>query len=296
LWFWHCERRGRRCGSSVRPRAYRLQRRAGAVDHDNVPGCRRSRYRLALWGYFSQGKTTGQKNLKHIPTDLTRAPAAGKAVSVCAVPRLWDSRSNHSPGPGSLRPEAIGAAMEVTKSTKPSRQRAAWRPGDQAGRSASERRAGLEKINVGADPALARETSVKSVFSERSWSSYAAHGQSVADARLSRIPESEPLGRTSSSRRGAWSRPVSTAQRAGELERVRASVRTGKPLGDDAWVTAKARTLGLDVNPRPRGRPRTTKKKHRISPCREAQDVQELLPPRIERPIRMVPDQPSLTD
>ena len=46
--------------------------------------------------------------------------------------------------------------MEVTKPSEPSRQRAAWRSGDQAGRNASERRAGLETFNVGADPALTR--------------------------------------------------------------------------------------------------------------------------------------------
>jgi hypothetical protein len=46
--------------------------------------------------------------------------------------------------------------MEVTKSPKPSRQRAAWRSGDQAGRNVSERRAGLETFNVGADPPLTR--------------------------------------------------------------------------------------------------------------------------------------------
>lgn len=46
--------------------------------------------------------------------------------------------------------------MEVTKSPEPSRQRAAWRSGDQAGRNASERRAGLERFNVGADPPLTR--------------------------------------------------------------------------------------------------------------------------------------------
>ena len=46
--------------------------------------------------------------------------------------------------------------MEVTKSPKPSRQRAAWRPGDQAGRNASTRRAGLETTNAGADPAKSR--------------------------------------------------------------------------------------------------------------------------------------------
>jgi hypothetical protein len=44
----------------------------------------------------------------------------------------------------------------VTKSPKRLRQRAAWRSGDQAGRNASERRAGLETIDVGADPALPR--------------------------------------------------------------------------------------------------------------------------------------------
>jgi hypothetical protein len=46
--------------------------------------------------------------------------------------------------------------MEVTTSPEPSRQRAARRSGDQAGRNASERRAGLETINVGADPPLTR--------------------------------------------------------------------------------------------------------------------------------------------
>jgi len=46
--------------------------------------------------------------------------------------------------------------MEVTKSPEPSRQRAAWRSGEQAGRNASERRAGLERFNVGADPPLTR--------------------------------------------------------------------------------------------------------------------------------------------
>jgi hypothetical protein len=46
--------------------------------------------------------------------------------------------------------------MEVTKSPEPSRQRAAWRLGDQAGRNVSERRAGPERYHVGADPPLTR--------------------------------------------------------------------------------------------------------------------------------------------
>jgi hypothetical protein len=55
---------------------------------------------------------------------------------------------------GWLLPEALGAAVEVTKPSKPSRQRAARRSGDQLGRNASECRAGLETFHVGADPAL----------------------------------------------------------------------------------------------------------------------------------------------
>jgi len=53
---------------------------------------------------------------------------------------------------GSLRPGAIGAAVEVTKPSKPSRQMC--RLGDAASRQAvmrSERQAGLETSNVGAD-------------------------------------------------------------------------------------------------------------------------------------------------
>ena len=42
--------------------------------------------------------------------------------------------------------------MEVTKSSEPSMKRAVMRPREGAGRNASERRAGLEKYNVGADP------------------------------------------------------------------------------------------------------------------------------------------------
>ena len=52
-----------------------------------------------------------------------------------------------------LQPVAIGAVAEVTKLPKPSVQRVAGRPREQAGRNASERRAGLEKVEAGADPA-----------------------------------------------------------------------------------------------------------------------------------------------
>ena len=58
------------------------------------------------------------------------------------------------PGNFSLQPVAIGAVVEVTILPKPPMERVVLRPREQAGRNASERRAGLEKFNVGADPAL----------------------------------------------------------------------------------------------------------------------------------------------
>ena len=53
-----------------------------------------------------------------------------------------------------LQPVAIGAAVEVTISPKPSMERTGMRSREQAGRNASERRAGLETFDVGADPAV----------------------------------------------------------------------------------------------------------------------------------------------
>jgi hypothetical protein len=46
--------------------------------------------------------------------------------------------------------------VEVTKPSKPSRQRTGKRCGESAGRNASECRAGLERFNVGADPPIYR--------------------------------------------------------------------------------------------------------------------------------------------
>src|SRR3954453_12256287 len=59
---------------------------------------------------------------------------------------------NPRPATGSLRPEAIGAAVGGTRPPEPSMQRAVQRPRERAGRNASERRAGPESSDVGADP------------------------------------------------------------------------------------------------------------------------------------------------
>jgi hypothetical protein len=41
-----------------------------------------------------------------------------------------------------------------------------------------------------------------------------------------------------------------------ELLAVRRAVTTGCPYGTEGWVAAMAKRLGLDLAPRPRGRPR----------------------------------------
>ena len=60
------------------------------------------------------------------------------------------------PGKGSLQPVAIGAAVPVTTRPKPPMERIVLRSREQAGRNVSERRAGLENFNVGADPPMSR--------------------------------------------------------------------------------------------------------------------------------------------
>src|SRR5829696_2131725 len=67
-------------------------------------------------------------------------------MSVCAVKRRGSSAgAKPARQLSSLQPVAIGAAVEATKPPEPSMR-------EQAGRNASERRAGLEMRDVGADP------------------------------------------------------------------------------------------------------------------------------------------------
>jgi putative transposase len=88
------------------------------------------------------------------------------------------------------------------------------------------------------------------------WSSYRAHGLGEPDPLLSPLPEYDGLGRTPAERRARWRRKVAAAQDEGEVESVRRSLRTGRPLGDPAWVEATASRLGIEPGPRRRGRPR----------------------------------------
>jgi len=97
-------------------------------------------------------------------------------------------------------------------------------------------------------------------LSDYGWSSYQAHGLGRTDPLLSPLPELEALGRTPSERQARWRRKVQAAQAQDEIDRVRDSLRTGKPLGTPAFVEATAQRLGVDLNPRPRGRPRKSDK------------------------------------
>ena len=56
------------------------------------------------------------------------------------------------PRTGSLHPVAIRAAVEATRLPKPQVQKVARRLGERAGRNVSERRAGPENSDAGADP------------------------------------------------------------------------------------------------------------------------------------------------
>ena len=81
---------------------------------------------------------------------------AGKISHSAPCKALVLSGCESRPATGSLRPEAIGAAAEATKPSKPSVERVPWGPRKPAGPSASERRAGLETFNAGADPPAPR--------------------------------------------------------------------------------------------------------------------------------------------
>ncbi len=92
------------------------------------------------------------------------------------------------------------------------------------------------------------------------WSSFPAHGQGVADPLHDPFPEYDALGRTPAERRARWRRKVMAPQPESDLARIRDSARTGKPLGEPEWVARNAARLGINLNPRPKGRPRKVEK------------------------------------
>ncbi len=95
---------------------------------------------------------------------------------------------------------------------------------------------------------------------EYPWSSYPAHGLGRADPLVSPMPEFDALGRSPWERQSRRRRKVHAAPKQDEIDRVRESLRSGKPLGSAEFVETKAQILGLNLNPRRRGRPRKSEK------------------------------------
>jgi len=58
-----------------------------------------------------------------------------------------------------------------------------------------------------------------------------------------------------------WVARVNTPLASCELSAVSKSLKRGSPIGEAAWVRSSARRLGLESTLRPRGRPRTQRKK-----------------------------------
>jgi hypothetical protein len=57
----------------------------------------------------------------------------------------------------------------------------------------------------------------------------------------------------------SWLAEVNAAQTLGELEALRRCVRRGQLFGEEAWVEATVKRLGLEAAMRPQGRPRKVK-------------------------------------
>ncbi len=96
---------------------------------------------------------------------------------------------------------------------------------------------------------------------EYRWSSFPHHGTGREDLLLSSFPEWEELGRTEAERRRRWRwrAQMRRAQAEDELSAVRRSLRSGRPYGTEDWTNRMAAALNIELNPRPRGRPRKEK-------------------------------------
>jgi putative transposase len=94
------------------------------------------------------------------------------------------------------------------------------------------------------------------------WSSFLAHGVGQPDPLLDPVPELEELGRTPRERQSRWTKRVRATPKSDEVIQIRDSLRSGKPFGDDSWIASKAASLGINLTPRPRGRPRTVGKEN----------------------------------
>jgi hypothetical protein len=76
----------------------------------------------------------------------------------------------------------------------------------------------------------------------------------------------EGLGKSEAARQSRWRKCVHTPLTEKELLAVRRAVTTARPYGTERWVAGMAKRLGLDLAPRPRGRPRKGGRKYELTP------------------------------
>jgi putative transposase len=88
------------------------------------------------------------------------------------------------------------------------------------------------------------------------WSSYHAHALGAADDLLDPLGRFEELSPFDKVRQRKWARIVHHPIEEARLAAIRRSSATGLPFGSAAWVKRLARKLDLDLEIRPRGRPR----------------------------------------
>jgi putative transposase len=88
------------------------------------------------------------------------------------------------------------------------------------------------------------------------WCSYQHHGLGRPDELLSSFPEWQRLGPTEAERRRRWRAKLRAAQKQEELRGVRSSLASGRPFGDTPWTEGIAQRLKINLERRPRGRPR----------------------------------------
>ena len=86
------------------------------------------------------------------------------------------------------------------------------------------------------------------------------------------------MGRTEPERRKRWRVKVRGVQDEAELNGVRQSLQTGRPLGAPDWIERMAKRLGIDWNPRRRGRPPKAKRTDADQPSPASQRKNELTP------------------
>jgi REP-associated tyrosine transposase len=92
------------------------------------------------------------------------------------------------------------------------------------------------------------------------WSSYLVHGLGKAAGLVDEAPVWARLAKTEAARQAYWREWLHQPLSAGDLAAIRRSVTSGRPYGGAPWVAATAQRMGIDLCPRPRGRPRKTEK------------------------------------